>query len=171
MAKHKYSRSSRKGPKNQVWTTVLREDDIILSAATQSSDIVTTSDWSAVGGLERATVMRVRGWLSCSFKPTTGSFGGAGVFCYMSTFDDSETSPSGSVVQTYSEEDILGTWGWHSPFIDTGTAPTSWIQTIDVKAMRKIKTGKELRFVITNEGAAILHVSLVLRALVRRGGN
>ena len=171
MAKGRATRGFKRGPKNNIWTTILGDEVAIGAASSTTFDIVAAADWTVAGGLERATILRVRGWFSAVVKDATGSFAGGAHFAYIGLFDEDETSPGGSISGTYIDEDIMATYGFLFAFADTGTVGQTWSQEIDVKAMRKIRTGQDLRFVYTNSGTTSVEVSLVIRALLRRGGN
>ena len=166
------SRAVKRGPKNQVWTTIVNSIVAILSGATKTgTDIVAASDWTTVAGAERATVLRVRGWFAATTKTTTGSFAGGSAFAYVAVYDKDDLSLDASLADTYAEEDIMATWGHVFPFVDSGAGIETWSQEVDIKAMRKITSGQDLRFVATNLTPVTISMSLVLRALVRRGGN
>ncbi len=166
------SRSVKRGPKNQVWTTILNQSVTIIAGATKTgTNIVQDDDWSGANGQERATILRVRGWFSLVNKFATGSFAGGGFFAYVGLYDNDELSAPANLAGTYAAEDIMATWGKEFAFTDTGTVGDVWSEVIDIKAMRKIRTGQALRFVATNSTANDAKISLVIRALVRKGGN
>ncbi len=165
-----HSRGSRTRDAN-VWTTLLVEDNTLAPGAAVSFDIVADTDWKPSSGTSRATLMRVRGWLSIINKFSSGSFAGGPVFNYIGVFDEDVSSPNGSLASTYTDEDILWTDGHHYPFTDSGASVDSYQKVIDVKAMRKIKNGQEIRIVISNTLSVTLAFSLVLRGLLRRGSS
>jgi len=162
------SRSTKERGQN-VWTTVLSAQSSIATGVTIERDIVADSDWSTTAGTSRATLMRIRGYFSVIHKLTTGSFADAPVLAYIAIFDEDETSPAATDVNTYSDEDVIWTAGHLFAFADTGTVGPTWQQEIDVKAQRKIKNGQEVRLVITNAASISVSVTLVVRALLRRG--
>jgi len=166
------SRAAKRGPKNQVWTTIVNSSVTVLAGATKTgTDIVTSADWINIGGAERGTVLRVRGWFSAALLVPTVQFVGGGAFAYVGVYDEDELSKDASLASTYAEEDIMGTWGHEYAASEVDDSIREWNEVVDIKAMRKIQTGQDLRFVATNNTALIMQISLVLRALVRRGGN
>jgi len=167
--RHGVQRAAKK-TKNQVWTTILADDLTLGAGATTSLAVVDDADWTVVGGSERATIMRVRGWMSVITKGVTGSFARVSMFSYIGVSDEDAPPESAAAVGTYAEEDIMATYGTNFAFTDTGTVGRSWDQLIDVKAMRKIRTGQQCRLVLTNSGIIGVFFSLVVRALVRRSG-
>ncbi len=172
MARGRKSRGSRSGPKNQVWTTIVNVATTISSGATKTgTDIVTSADWTAVGGSERATILRIRGWCGASVDVPAGAFAGGAVFGYIGLYDEDELSKDASLALTYLDEDIMTTFGHTFAAVPAGGIIPAYNHEIDVKAMRKIRTGIDCRFVATNITAEDMNMSLVIRALVRRGGN
>ncbi len=87
------SRGSRRGPKNQVWTTILNRNVGILAGATKTgTDIVAPTDWTVVGGSERATIMRIRGWFAVTMQEPVLAFIGGSAFAYVGLYDEDEVS-------------------------------------------------------------------------------
>ena len=169
MAKRRSSRSARSSGA-LVWTTLINEESSIAVGATKTgSDIVADADWTGVGGQERATILRVRGWFSVTIEPAAVLEGAGTAFAYIGVYDEDELSVDASVAGTYKDEDIMATYGHQFPYSNIGQpSPDTWDQEVDIKAMRKIRSGQDLRFVMTNKTPLILEVSLVLRALVKR---
>ena len=168
-AKSRGKRYARKSG-NLVWTVVTNDSFTINPGVTVSgSDIVSDSDWTVLGGMERATILRVRGWFGINVEPALALTAGGPVFGYIGLFDGQEPSTAADLATTYNEEDILTTFGWQFPYTNIGEAPgPTWHQDIDVKAMRKIRSGQDLRFVLTNLHSLKVEVSFVLRALLKR---
>ena len=163
------SRSVRKSGA-LVWTTLINESSTIISGATKTgSDIVADTDWSGIAGQERATILRVRGWFSVTIEPAAILTGAGTVFGYIGVYDEDELSVDASIAGTYKDEDIMATYGHSFTYSNIGQpSPDAWDQEVDIKAMRKIRSGQDLRFVLTNKTPLIVEVSLVLRALVKR---
>ncbi len=153
-----------------IWTTLLNDEVEMAPFATKvASNIVQDSDWTAVGGQERATIMRVRGWFSVAMQPVGALTASVGVFGYIGVYDEDEPSLGADIAGTYADEDIMTTFGHVFPYSNISqTSLDTWNQEVDVKAMRKIRRGQQLRFVLTNVGPTPLDVSLILRALVKR---
>jgi len=163
--------AASRGPKNNVWTTVLADAFGIATGATQQFNVVQDNDWTTVGGQERATVLRIRGWLALHNKITTGVLPEGSWFAYLTVQDEDAPAAVADVALTYAEEDILWTDGGVFTVTDTNATGHVSYRRIDVKAMRKIRTGQELRLVVTNSVANTIDFSAVVRALLRRGGN
>jgi len=162
------------GPKNNIWTTVIA-DRVTVAANGQTADvIVATTDWArgSVGGSERATILRVRGWMSFAGKRIAGAVGSAGLMAYLTVVDeDISTDADPKTAATYIDEDILWTHGASLSAAAVAESRASVFWEVDVKAMRKIRIGQELRMVWANLGAESIERSMVLRALLRVGGN
>jgi len=172
MARKRFFRAaSSKGPKNNVWTTVLMDEFGVALGVTQQFNIVQDSDWTVVGGSERSTVLRIRGWVADHNKDTSGVRPEGAWFGYITVQDEDAAASPADVSVTYADEDILTTIG--GVFTVTDTAATGHVTeiNIDVKSMRKLRTGQQLRLIITNASTASMDVSGVVRALLRRGGN
>ena len=173
MAKRRFSRAvgPRKGPKNLVWASVLASSQNVGTGTFLSFNIVQDNDWVRASGLERATLLRIRGWWSWITKDATGSHDGGPIFAYIGIYDEDETSADPSQVATYGEEDILWTSGLELPFTDSGAGQTQFNEKIDVKAMRRIRKGQEVRLVIANKGVSDGELTLLVRGLLTIGGN
>ena len=170
MARHqtRRARPSRKSGA-LIWATVLNSDSTILPGATKTgTDIVSDSDWTTVGGQERATILRIRGWFSVTTVPVGALTDSGPIFAYVGMYDADELFISAAVAGTYSDEDIMATWGHVFPYYTIGDPGKSWTERVDIKAMRKIRTGQDLRFVMTNLSSVDVDVSLLLRALIKR---
>ena len=163
--------ASSRGPKNNVWTTILAEDVDIGAGGLSGFNIVQDSDWTASAGSERATILRVRGWLTVHNKTSTGIRGDGAFFLGIFLLDSDAATPNPSVASTYVDEDTLWTGG--GMFTITDTNATGHVTDLlpDVKAMRKMRKGQELRIAVASPGLTNLRVSFVLRALLRKGGN
>ena len=162
------SRGAKRG-KNLVWTTIVNINVTVLAGATKTgTDIVSDIDWTVISGARWGTIMRTRGWFSCAPIPEAGpTLTGGGVFAYVGVYDKDELSKPASDADTYVDESIMATWGYQFAPHFLGEGGDPWAQVVDIKAMRRITTGKELRFVMTNQMPDALKVSLVIRALVK----
>ncbi len=161
----------KKGPVNQVWTVIVAEEVGIGPGTIQAFNIVQDSDWAQSGGSERATILRTRGAWSVTNKFVPGSFAGGAVMMAIFLLDEDAASPDPSSSVNYVDEDVLWSGSVQLPFVDAGTAPQAERWIIDVKAMRKLRKGQELRLVVANGSLATVEVTGVLRALVRRGAS
>jgi len=162
-----------RGTKNQVWTvSLVFELQVVAAVPTIIFSPVTDPDWvRSNASAERATLLRMRGWMSVRGLSTT--FSGGAVMMYALLSDDDAPIVPADVANTYAEEDILWTGGTMLPDMPadaSGVQPTrDW--DIDVKSQRKFRAGEGVDFVMENNCANSIEVSGVIRALVRMGGN
>jgi len=170
MARRGRGRRMARKPGDLVWTVVENDNFSIATGVTiGGSDIVADTDWTVISGQERATIMRVRGWFSFTVGPAAVLTSAGSVFVYIGLFDADESAPSASDADSYVDEDILATYGHNFPYSNISqTSPDSWSEVVDIKAMRRIRTGQDLRFVITNEHSLSVEVSFVIRALLKK---
>ena len=163
------SRSATRGPKDQSWTTVLADDVVVADAASQAFNILQDSDWKTGSGAERATVLRVRGWLSVYNKTAEAARPAGSWFGYIHLIDEDALSPSAATSITYQDEDILWTGGGSFPAVPATANSVISQLIVDVKSMRKVRSGQDLRLILTNSTGGTMQTSMVLRCLVRRG--
>ena len=170
MAKRRAFTRAAKKSGDLIWTTLVNDDSVILAGATKTgSDIIADADWTTIAGQERATILRVRGWFGVALEPVGVLTSSGPVFGYIGVYDADENSLDAGLAGTYRDEDIMTTFGHVFPYSNISQpSPDAWNQEVDVKAMRKIRTGQELRFVLTNGTTIDAQVSLVLRALIRK---
>ena len=170
MANKSRVRRSARSKGALVWTTILVERQALATTGTLAFDIVADTDWTTVGGKEKATVVRVRGWMDISVEPAAVLTASGPVFAFIGTSDEDEAAVSASVAGTYKDEDIMATYGHQFPYSNISQpSPDTWKTLVDIKAMRKIQTGQELRLTITNEHTLSVTISMTLRALLKRG--
>ena len=174
MAK-RYTRGKRSsGPKNQLWTVVTGDALPVTTGVTSGiGPIVIDEDWVRGASAERATILRVRGWLSWASRLTTGNVDEGSVAAYILLADEAKaTFGSALAAASYSEADILWTGGVIFPAqpVDGAVVP-SFHTLVDIKAMRKIRAGQRLMLIVSNIMTGTVDVSFVLRALMRLGGN
>jgi len=171
------TRAARRGPKNQVWTVSLRDDFEITTGVTVIAfSIILDSDWERTSASsERATILRTRGWISIRPASAAGVQLDGTVFMYLTVQDDDATSVSAGLAATYADEDILWTGGVLFPpgsiVVQGGFVGSSKDILLDVKAMRKLRSGQTLELVVTNNMAGSIFLSGVIRSLLRMGGN
>ena len=173
MARRRFGRAVRRGPKNNIWTVILM-DELTVGTTAIEVNIVQGSDWTgSVGGFQRATVMRVRGWLSVSADPTLTVATSYFMMIYVTDEDTAVQDPS--ALQTYADEDILWTGGFALAAGNAGAVEQRkavYDTVIDIKSMRKLSIGQELRLsMISGDSGAAISVAGLLRGLVRKGGN
>jgi len=164
--------AGRRSPKNNVWTTVVPVEQSLAVGATTGLNVVVDTDWQrAAGANERATLMRIRGWIDVINKLGAGSFAGGALLAYALLTDEDASNASAADPATYVEEDILWTGGGCFPFSGAGAAGGNVRLPIDIKAMRKMRVGMNVRVVLTNATDNIVSISGVVRGLLRIGGN
>ncbi len=174
MARRRFNRAVSRRNKNQVWTVSIVDDTTVAAAATAVlASIVAESDWeTSTASAEKATCLRIRGWLSMRQGTVAGAGSSGGVFLYIVKQDDDAVFPAASSASTYAEEDILWLGGWSVGTLGDTTARTL-VQDmiIDVKAMRRIRTGQNIALVASNTSGGDIVFEGVLRGLVRMGGS
>ena len=171
MASRRRARQERSGPKNQLWTALLIEELLFDDTPAEEANLVEAADWSLGTGFERATLLRVRGWINVirSFS----SAGNATAFMAIYKTDADDPVRAFDNVAEYVDEDILWTAGVLSPPSSATPSGASVIRLeVDIRVMRKITVSDQIRvsFVHGDAGDSSI-VSAVLRSLVRVGGN
>ena len=163
-------RSRSSGPKNNVWTVVLI-DELVVAGTVIEANIVEDVNWTGANSYQRATILRTRGWISVAAAPGDVSFGNIFMGIYVADEDAAPVAPDTTLF--YTDEDVLWTGGAQFGAVVAGglehRGSISW--DIDIKAMRKIDTGRELRLAMIGTAALSLRLSAGLRSLVRKGGN
>jgi len=163
----------RRGPKNNLWTVILSANDVTATLATSAQPIVASSDWrrGSATSAEMATLLRIRGWVTMVPDQVAGVHSTGSWFSYIMVVDEDAASPPASSVSTYGDEDVIWTSGGAFAETSATQAPVVDRTFIDVKAMRRIKSGQEVRHVMTNLTDGNVLQSNVIRALLRVGGN
>jgi len=147
------------GSKTLLWTQVQSVAGIVGISAIPGN-IVTPSDWERQeAGFERATVLRVVGWLSTVGidNATAFSYG-----AYIMATEVGTTSPSPLNIGTYDEENI--TWSYIRTRSISANTPSTI--PIDIRVKRKLTTGMQLRFVESSGDESGYNTSYFLRALL-----
>ncbi len=164
-------RSVSRGPKNNIWSVVLI-DGVSVGSGITEGDIVNAGDLQApLTGFQRYTLLRIRGWLSIAHGIAALADQSVFMIIYVTDADAGTQDPSDAT--TYTDEDILWTGGLQlAGYVAGAVTPQKGTDiNIDVKAMRKIDTSRDIRFAFTQTTNGDTLVSGVLRALVRKGGN
>ncbi len=167
----RFRRGVSRGPKNNIWSVILIEDLTIATTAIEA-DIVTLSDIQAAGtGFERFTLLRVRGWISVS-KNVANQINST-LFMAIYTVDTDAAVADPSNANFYTEEDVLWTGGINQVANGAGAVESQSpvLMPVDVKAMRKIDSGRDVRFSAIGSAAGGQRISAVFRGLTRKGGN
>ena len=161
-------RAASRGPKNNVWTAILMDELAVDNTPAVDAVIVDKSDWSGASGNEKATLLRIRGYVNVS--KATGGATHMYMAIYVADKDTGVLSVSG--VAAYVDEDILWTHGVNLPSSTAGTVMPVYVD-IDVKSMRRINSSQEVRLTMQGDigNTTVMIVSGVIRGLVRKGGN
>ena len=171
MSRRRFRSAVSRGPKNNIWSVVLL-DEVVVGTAAVEGDIVNAAELQGAGtGFQRYTLLRIRGWLSVS-KPVA-SVVAQNLFMIIYTTDANAGTVDALNATTYAVEDILWTGGVGYPANGVGAVeaqPPTQIH-VDVKAMRKIDTSRDVRFAFEGSAVGTMTVSGLLRGLVRKGGN
>jgi len=168
MARIRRTYAKKSGPKNNVWTAVTLAN-VVVSTTTIEVDIVDPDEWQpATTGFEHATLLRIRGWLSLSRNETNDASGTMFMMIYVTDEDDGVHDPS--LPATYNTEDVIWTSGCafssqQASSLEVG--PTIQLD-VDVKAMRKIDSSRQVRLALVATSNNLVLVGGVLRALVRK---
>ncbi len=163
MARRSTTFRSKGAKPRYLWTSVLLSNFATATTVT-GVNIIEPADWErGPTSFERATLVRVRGWLSTRISSEAAD----ALFMYIGLYDEDEVSSLADVVATYDSEDILWTGG--TVRSSTGNLSGNAVshQHIDVKVARKITSAQELRLVFTTTFTTTLVVSGVLRACIK----
>ncbi len=153
-------RRAAKSKKDLTWTAVATAAQAV-STTTTSLDIVQDADWNATAGRQSATLLSIRGTIS--FARLLSNAGH--VFMYIGLFDKDEGSAIPLNASTYVEEDLI----WTHTFAYISSMAEPLILDINIKAKRRIATGREVRLVFQEGGTtATMGLSCVLRALLNK---
>jgi len=160
-----------RGPKNNVWSVVLAQN-VALSDTIIEAVIVNPAEWQgSANSFQRATLLRIRGWLSYCSDAEDASAGA--FFACIYVVDENENALSPLTAATYTDDDVLWTGGVQSGSLGTGAVETRipYVWDVDVKAMRKLDSSREVRLSVVCTTGLDGRFSCGLRALVRKGGN
>ncbi len=162
-------RPGKTGPKNQVWANVLLNGVAVDDSPVIGSNIVQSSDWALGNAAERATLLRIRGALVVRKGV---SLAATEMMACIVVMD--EDIASGAVepwlIGTYADEDVLWTATIATPATGASDGWSGHIP-VDVKAMRRITSGQDVRILLQTNATVNVVVSGLLRGLVRKGGN
>jgi len=149
----------------------MNTETLVANGTTAFAKVVTDTDWVRAAGFERATILRVRGMMSFTNKIDALAVAGGFVAAYVALMDEDASVPPATTVATYTDEDILWADSHNIPFVVADGSGFVYHFPIDIKAMRKMRAGQDLNFVLTNLATADIQFSGVVRALLRLGGN
>lgn len=162
MARRRRGSRATRRTGERLWTVVKSENDNLLTGVTEGLAIVLGSDWErSVDGLERATLLRIRG--SLGFRINAAPNNVTVIAAIVKQDEDEPTVPDLSLSQSYVEEDLL----WTQCFVVGGaTADAAFHNVeIDVKAKRKLKNSDQVNLCVYVNGATLVY-SALCRALV-----
>ena len=151
-------RRSVKQTKSGVWATVML-DGIDVTTTNQAFDIVADADWVVIAGTRMATIRGIRGWLSIAKRTSTV----ANAMMAIGVTSENVGAAGGmvpNVVTNYADEDVMWTGGFQ------GGASVSTFRDwdLDIKSMRKIRSGKECRLYAISDTDIDIRISGVIRA-------
>ena len=128
--------------------------------------LVQGSDWSdASAGLERGTLMSIRGWISASMDASPSAVDT--LFLAIGVFHEDAAFPAINQESAYIE-DVLWTGGFQAtnPATAAGDIRRNWVWEVNVKARRRITDQQVVMFSLIGTEAG--DFSCVLRSLIRR---
>ena len=168
----RHMRATR-GIKNNVWTVVLQNELVLAASAQHESPIVTEADWSDGG--ERATCLTMRGYLSVAGSTQTAvAQTEGGILWYIGVVDrdiPAGSAPAPQTAATYVQNQIFTTGGHIFPAVAIEVTRDTYDVEIDVKTKRTIQAGQDITLVLANRTSDEVKLTLVIRALLRKGGN
>ncbi len=168
VSKRRFTRGvSKSGVKNQVWVSTVVLDVLFDDTPAIEFNIVQGSDWEVSGQAEVATVLRIRGWLAVR-SIQNSVFASWFSAMYKTDEDTGVSSPTG--LGLYTDESVLWTDGGGASDYTIDPNQHHEYCRIDVKAMRKVTNGEQIRMTFASNVTRVHGVSGVFRALVRRGG-
>ena len=147
-------------------------ENVALSSVVTEAVIVDSAEWQGAGtSFQRATLLRIRGWLSVCHDAQDASAGSFFAAIYVVDAGVLPISPLNAAL--YTDEDVIWTGGWQSATFGAGAVETRipHVFDVDVKSMRKIETSREVRLTIVSTVGLDGRFSCLLRGLVRKGGN
>lgn len=162
-------RRGRRNGKNLTWITVVVKASLLENTPTQIAQLVIPSDWSLVTGFDRATLVRIRGWLSIGQVTVGTSADATAAYAAIALQDGSSADVMNpSVASDYDDYDVLWTGGCG---VTAGAAAGSYYAAnIDIKAKRRLTTQEEVSlftFLDIDTAAPRVNYNGVLRALVQ----
>ncbi len=169
MANRKGTRRGSGKQHDQSWSVLVIDDTVFGPAPAIQADLLEGADWTAGTGFERATLLRIRGWMTLTPAEPQAQ---TSAFVTISKVDENDPAAQGSPLDpvTYADEDVLWTYGTSSTAL--AISPDIVVPTInvDIKSMRRLTSADDIRVSwVTNVAATTWSCSGVLRCLVRRG--
>jgi len=149
------SRRFSKGKKDWLWTAFVSDLGTISTTAI-GFDIVEGSMWERSGtGRERATLTRIRGWLSVRTLIANAQYNAAIIRLH-----NGRGTPDPSDASVLVNDDIL----WTYSTLSTADAVTT--QEVDVPVKRKLSSADDIRFVEISDTVNAFSSSYTLRSLL-----
>jgi len=151
---------------DKIWVAGVMNNNLTANVP-NSIDIVQGSDWAdASTGLERATLLSIRGWVNPHVDFISGSH--LEIFMLIRKSSVGATQQTLSAVEAY-VDDILWTGGFaiQSDTSGTGSQQRNRMYEINVKAKRKITSDDIIRFSVLSPSIAGGVVGVFRALLVR----
>jgi len=166
-------RASRRR-KNQTWVSTIVEAASFDNDPVIEATILNGANWSLEQGLDRATLMTIRGWLSVSYDPTQTVANRAFYMIYMTDVDTPilAAGTNGPADALAYIEDVIWTGGWQVPIGKAASVEqsTSINYEFNIKAMRRMTSDQVLRVAFAAGTAGSFFIaSGLFRCLVRKG--
>lgn len=143
-----------------LWTVSKTSDFAVAAATVFETDIVSPSDWTSRAGFERATLVRVRGWILAYAAGTVNDTVDLAIYHR----DDRLAAVDPSLAATYTGNDILWTSGGLAAKVATGDHSQVVFREVDIRVKRKLVENSSITLV--GHSTAAVTYSICLRGLV-----
>jgi len=159
-------RRGHKKPKDYIWIPSLQQAGNLTSDVPSAITMVEGSDWADSGtGLERATVVSIRGWFTGIAEFTAAT--NPNIFAYIMSTHEAAATITPDTVAAYSN-DILWTYAHTLAFSASESGiQRDWSVEFNVKVRRRIHDQQYIRFATVLSGAGG-EFNFVARCLLNR---
>jgi len=162
-------RMARRSGRDLVWITTIVQATMLESTPADLALLVIPADWSVTGQWDRATLLGIRGWLSCvqATAGTSGDATGGYVAIYVTDQAISSGAFDPSDAADYADFDVLYTTG--TSFVTTAGTYLPADQLV-VKSRRKLTSASSVRLagsVDADAAAPRMNVNGVIRSLIQ----
>ena len=169
-------RTSTKRRRNQTWVSTIVEAASFDDSPVIEATILSGANWSLEQGLDRATLISIRGWLSVSYLSTQVVANRAFYMLYMTDVDTPilAAGTNGPADALAYIEDVIWTGGWQVPI--GNASAVEQLQSInyelDIGSMRRMTSDQVIRiaFAAGTAGSTFI-ASGLFRCLVRKGAS
>jgi len=162
-------RRAVKRHRDLVWITTIVQASVLEATPTDIALLVLPADWSITGGMERCTLLGMRGWL-CQCQTTVGTAadatGGYGAI-YKCGHEVPLNTMDPSVATEYADNDVFFSFGCG---VNSQVAAPLAPLMLDVKSKRKLTSADTLRlaYVVDADTATPrVNVNGVVRSLLQ----